>query len=813
MPTNHNLLNGGGVKRLAAGFGQCWPRLVLSFLAAHTGVRLMAAEVDVAKLPPPAGVTVDYDRDVRPIFEQSCFRCHGPNKAKSRFRLDNRESALKGGDDNTNDIVPGDSARSRLIHYVAGLDPDTQMPPGDRDKPLTVAQIRLLRAWIDQGAHWSTNAPSKLSLSITPTLRWISVHGNRSQFREIEGINDGWAGGLEHFELHEQVSPDTAASVEGRALAGDENYRLALRLVKNDVGFVHAGFESWREFYNDTGGFAPTLPTNAFALHRDLHLDVGRAWFEAGLTLPHYPRLVLGYEYQFREGDKSTLQWGPAGTLPPFDPNTDAKSVYPAFEHLDEHAHLLKLDASHELRGWELADHAVVEFYDLSTRRQNAAADTFGPGPDTLVVVRETYHHVSGANTFRVNKQLADWLSVSGGYLYARLEGDGTLDQSTLAGNGQFTGGLQWQADRLMMMRETHATSVAGLAGPWAGLSLSMGGQGEWVRQKTVGQEDLRIGDPSIPILFSDPSAVTGDLDTASARENVLLRYTAIPFTILSGELRLRQESLARFDERPDGSEAFALDTDADIQTSEYRTGFNTSPWSSVSFGADYRRRDRRTDYTHVEPFNPSGHLYPGFILWRDIVDNQVDARVTWRANAWLRTAFTFKWVQSDFNSATGPVPGSSPGGALDAANFESRVYSLNAVLTPFRRLFFSGTFSFSDSLTRTASNGAGYLAPWQGNVYSVLTSATFALSPATDLRESYAFTQSDYGQNNAASGLPAGIVYDRHAVQVSLVHRFKDGVATTLGYGFFQYHEPSFGGLNDYRAHALFASATIPVP
>ena len=54
------------------------------------------------------------------ILETSCLRCHGPEKPKSKFRLDNRESALKGGDDGV-DILPGNSAKSPLIHYIAGL--------------------------------------------------------------------------------------------------------------------------------------------------------------------------------------------------------------------------------------------------------------------------------------------------------------------------------------------------------------------------------------------------------------------------------------------------------------------------------------------------------------------------------------------------------------------------------------------------------------------------------------------------------------------------------------------------------------------
>jgi mono/diheme cytochrome c family protein len=110
---------------------------------------------DVPKLPPPAARPVDFAADVRPIFAAHCHACHGPEKQKSGFRLDTKEAALKGGDTGKA-ILPGKSADSPLIRYVAGLDADTVMPPkGDR---LTAEQVGILRAWIDQGARWADAA-------------------------------------------------------------------------------------------------------------------------------------------------------------------------------------------------------------------------------------------------------------------------------------------------------------------------------------------------------------------------------------------------------------------------------------------------------------------------------------------------------------------------------------------------------------------------------------------------------------------------------------------------------------------------------
>ena len=112
-----------------------------------------AKKVDTSKLPPVAdkkGVT--YDADIKPIFEKSCFKCHGKEKQKGKLRLDSLEAALKGGEDGKI-LAPGKSAESLVVIAVARIgEEDDAMPPADKGEPLTKEQVGLVRAWIDQGA-------------------------------------------------------------------------------------------------------------------------------------------------------------------------------------------------------------------------------------------------------------------------------------------------------------------------------------------------------------------------------------------------------------------------------------------------------------------------------------------------------------------------------------------------------------------------------------------------------------------------------------------------------------------------------------
>lgn len=104
----------------------------------------------------------DFAHEVRPIFEKSCFPCHGPQKQKSDYRLDVRDIAFKGGDSGKAAIVAHDAKNSRLLHYISGEDEDMVMPPRQSNVPrLTPVQVATIRAWIEAGAAWPEDSGAK----------------------------------------------------------------------------------------------------------------------------------------------------------------------------------------------------------------------------------------------------------------------------------------------------------------------------------------------------------------------------------------------------------------------------------------------------------------------------------------------------------------------------------------------------------------------------------------------------------------------------------------------------------------------------
>jgi hypothetical protein len=118
----------------------------------------------------PAAATAagpDFNRDIRPILSNRCFKCHGPDEANQEagLRLDHREAAIQELDSGERAIVPGHADASELVARIMSDDPDLVMPPPHTKVSLSADEKRMLAAWVEAGAeyapHWAFLPPVK----------------------------------------------------------------------------------------------------------------------------------------------------------------------------------------------------------------------------------------------------------------------------------------------------------------------------------------------------------------------------------------------------------------------------------------------------------------------------------------------------------------------------------------------------------------------------------------------------------------------------------------------------------------------------
>ncbi len=128
--------------------------LVLSLLAAG----IIAQQRSVTAVMQP---TVQFNRDIRPIFSNTCFACHGPDKnaRKANLRLDLRGEALKKTKSGIYPIVPGKPEESEIVTRIFASEANQIMPPPDAHKELTAQQKETIKRWVAEGAqyegHWA----------------------------------------------------------------------------------------------------------------------------------------------------------------------------------------------------------------------------------------------------------------------------------------------------------------------------------------------------------------------------------------------------------------------------------------------------------------------------------------------------------------------------------------------------------------------------------------------------------------------------------------------------------------------------------
>jgi len=214
----------------------------------------------IAQLPPPAEHKIDFSKEIKPIFEASCIKCHGRGKDKGGLRIDTRETLLKGGDSGPV-ITLGKSADSLLVALVQGFDPDSVMPK--KGSRLTPEQIGLLRAWIDQGAEWDPHVtfarlpPANLKPRLpeippgtkdeNPIDRFLQPYFASHSFQAPPQVNDRVFARRVYLDVTGMLPPPNELEAFVSNKKANKRELLVRDLLANDRGYA----ENWLSFWND----------------------------------------------------------------------------------------------------------------------------------------------------------------------------------------------------------------------------------------------------------------------------------------------------------------------------------------------------------------------------------------------------------------------------------------------------------------------------------------------------------------------------------------------------------------------------------
>ncbi len=146
--------------------------MIATALAAARALTLALAVIFLQFLLLPraaASTEVDFETQIKPIFERRCYDCHGLSKRKGGLRLTNRKAAFRPGNYGVEVIVPGDADLSFLYELIRSSDPKERMPR--KREALTTTEIDLIGRWIDEGADWPENSSAASHWAYRPPIR------------------------------------------------------------------------------------------------------------------------------------------------------------------------------------------------------------------------------------------------------------------------------------------------------------------------------------------------------------------------------------------------------------------------------------------------------------------------------------------------------------------------------------------------------------------------------------------------------------------------------------------------------------------
>ena len=134
---------------------------------------------------------VDFAKEILPILQQNCFKCHGPEKQKGKLRLDSKEATFK----KEGIVTAGNLEKSDLYHRLTlpkGHD-DAMPPEGD---PLSKTQVDLIKAWITEGADWPASVAAAVAAPVRPKTGVEALGEHKPTAEEQKAVEKLQAAGI-----------------------------------------------------------------------------------------------------------------------------------------------------------------------------------------------------------------------------------------------------------------------------------------------------------------------------------------------------------------------------------------------------------------------------------------------------------------------------------------------------------------------------------------------------------------------------------------------------------------------------------------
>lgn len=662
-------------------------------------------------------------------------------------------------------------------------------------------------------------AEEELNNWITFSAGSVFVNGQPASFKQRNQLPDEPFGGIEDFHYELPVKKKGMLVLDGRAIANQKDYLFKFDLSHPDIGYFRAGYRSYLNYYDGTGGWFPK--NNQFINLYDPSMAVERAevWTEAQYILPDESTLTFGFRHLKRHGRKDSTIWGDTGLVGLAAGTT--RGLVPSFWDIDETRDIFTLDYRKTIAKTDFGLGVRFEKGETDNRRQERRRP--GEAQDRSLTQREAVQSDLFSTHAFSESRLREDLLFTTGFSYTTLDTD--LDGSRIYGSSYdpvydpaYARRQQRDEGFLSLNGGTRLHQYVGnlnlLYTPVEGLSIVPAVRIESMEQDGVANfTETNIG--SLPLLAASQEPLSNLRSRAllDVSESLEARYNGIKDWVffIRGELLQGSGDLSE-DERDAVTQVSGIrrDTDSNRFVQKYTAGANWYPLRGLNFSGQYYHKVRENEYSHLldttSNLDGAGDRYPAYLTGQNFTTDDANVRMTWRpfANLTLVTRYDIQW--SNIETAADHLA------AWDAAEIKSHILSETVTWSPLPRWYLQAGVNYVMDRTETPANdvdGAGLNVVLRSinNYWNASFLTGVALDEKTDFEAQYYYYQAENYVDNSTQAVPFGVEGKTHGVTATISRKITAAIRASLRYGFFQNDDVTSGGHKNYDAHLVMTS------
>jgi len=635
--------------------------------------------------------------------------------------------------------------------------------------------------------------------------------GDKAQFEHQTHTTGGPFGGVQDFHWQQFVGKTGMFTMNGHAMAGDDDYAINLDLSYPDKGYVRAGFNQFRTWYDGNGGFFPQNDQSFLLYDNEFHIDRGSLWIEGGLTLPDKPSLIVRYEHDYRKGIMDSTSWGDTGLTGGYG----TRNIVPTFQDIDETRDIFTADVKDTLGN---TDAGLGVRYEIDRSDDALNIDRM---PDSSANRYVTQDNDERDDMFSVHGFTETFFNKKATF---SLGGDFTTIDTDLSGSRIYGPSYNSSFSTTYPNSQRFDEGFTDLSGGGntkdyvANMNLMLTPIDNLVFVP-VFRVEYQDNDLSDNFSENDVATTGGPVTSTPTAEADNSWYLDVAESLEARYTGFRNWSLYASGEwsEDNGNEMWnettamltpLLNQDWNMLGQKYTAGANWYPLYRLNFGAQYYHQIH--DYNYDNNLTTTPTTYPGYLQDEGFTVDDMNIRATWRIFDTLASVTRYDFQYSTVDT-TGIPDGGTQAGTVQSASLTSHIISENVSWTPLSRLYVQagGSYVLNNLDTPVQSwMGANQIVLNSAdNYWTVDAMAGFALDQKTDLQLQYSYYRADDYVDNSAYSQPFGAGDEQQTITATLTRRITKALQVSLKYGFFRNRDETSGGQNNYDVHLVYAN------